>query len=142
MEQNSNYNEREPPVGDSVLRHPWMDHEIQEAIRQEEERLREARQVEEERLAQARRIEEERLRRARVAEVARQDREARALAREIELIREEDEEHEAEEARRILLEQQQHRGRTNFITYWTARHFGDHAVYPSSEDSLGDFIEQ
>jgi hypothetical protein len=130
MDPNSNYDEPEPPVGDSVLRHPWMDHQIQEAIRQ-------ARQVEEERLAHARRIEEERLCRARVAEVARREREARALAREIELIRQEDEEHAAE----VALEQEQRRGRTNYITYWTARHFGDHAVYPSSEDSLGDFIE-
>jgi hypothetical protein len=128
---------REPPVREPNYRHPWLDHQIQETIR-----LQQARE-EQERLRLVQEAFEERLRRWYRATREQEARSQRLeLEREIELIREEEAEEEAEEARRVLEEQEQRRGRTNFITYWTARHFGDNAVYPSDSDSLGDFVEQ
>jgi hypothetical protein len=119
-----------PPAYDPNYRHPWLDHYRKEAVRQapeeEEARLLLARLDEERRL---REVEQARLRaceiEARIQERVMVERRAALL----------------EEVRVIMEEWAAVRGRTNFITYWTALHFHDHAVYPSDSDELGDYEE-
>jgi hypothetical protein len=50
----------------------------------------------------------------------------------------------AEDAEDLRLETEEwrhRRGRTKYITYWTARHYHSHPVFPSDSDSLGDYEE-
>jgi hypothetical protein len=48
---------------------------------------------------------------------------------------------DAEDLRLEMEEWRHRRGRTKFITYWTARHYHSHPVFPSDSDSLGDYEE-
>jgi hypothetical protein len=45
---------------------------------------------------------------------------------------------DAEDLRLEMEEWRHWRGRTKYSTYWTARHYHSHPVFPSDSDSLGD----
>jgi hypothetical protein len=93
----------------------------------EEERLRQVRERNRALREQQERLEEQRQRQE----------EQLVLQEEAEEVR-----RQAEEVRMRMELQAQMREHTNFITYWTARHFHANAVYPSDSDSLGDYEEQ
>jgi hypothetical protein len=79
----------------------------------------------------ARQVVERRRAEAARAAAAREAREAEARQRA----------EDAEDLRVEMEEWRHRRGRTKYITYWTARHYHSHPIFPSNSDSLGNYEE-